>query len=535
MYMYILGYFFSCVNLIIVAVHAELVYTIGDEISFISFMTDLRRKLAEHPDSEDILGGHEDPNLSETGDHPVLAKQRADEQPARWIHVTLQAVEGEETSWTTLFMRDDNLYVLGFMNQQGDSFQLLDDNRNASTNMVLPITNGRDPKHLKWGVSYRSMLGAKSNDHAVHKLEAAHLGRDFAKNAVRVLSSHPNPVAGIDLRPRVALAGLIVMVCESARMNPPHDSFSRGWSTGTGFAKQLMTENVWEHGKMSSKLMAWKTRGYASNVSTQNCQPHPIMELQTLYLVLNNTHTSDQAKKEEKKKNQRGKPGSVNNDGDSINKPGNTGSGRGPPGQSRGGHNTNGCGGPPSQSGGGRERKRGFNNGSNGSPQIQHKKACNIGIGGISASKSSEEASDAGSNGGRDSKSEEASDADSGSGPASQADEAGDDTSSSGGDSSSQPGEAGDGDSSGGSASQPGEAGDNGDLDLRCQGHGRPRVELLAIHADLHVKGTEIVVFDGRRGQIIYRKEEGEEETEQVYIYYVLLICQLRVCLDPLL
>ena len=159
----------------------------------------------------------------------------------------------------------------------------------------------------------------------------------------------------------------------------------------------------------------------------------------------------------------------------------------------------------------------------------------NIGIGGISASKSSEAASDAGSNGGRDSKLEEASDADSGSSPASQADEAGDDTSSSGGDSSSQPGEAGDGDSSGGSASQPGEAGDNGDLDLRCQGHGRPRVELLAIHADLHVKGTEIVVFDSRRGQIIYRKEEGEEETEQVYIYYVLLICQLMVYLDPLL
>ena len=75
-----IGLFFSCVNLIIVAVHAELVYTIGDEISFISFMTDLRRKLAEHPDSEDILGGHKDPNLSETGDHPVLAKQRADEQ-----------------------------------------------------------------------------------------------------------------------------------------------------------------------------------------------------------------------------------------------------------------------------------------------------------------------------------------------------------------------------------------------------------------------------------------------------------------------
>jgi len=123
----------------------------------------------------------------------------------------------------------------------------------------------------------------------------------------------------------------------------------------------------------------------------------------------------------------------------------------------------------------------------------------------------------------------------------------GDDTGSSGGAYASQPREAGGAGSSGGSASQPaGEAGDTspsrgnsgsqpGELDVRSQGNGRPRVELLAIRADLHVKGTEIVVFDGRRGQIIYRKEEGEEETEQVYIYYVLLICQLRVCLDPLL
>jgi hypothetical protein len=38
-------------------------------------------------------------------------------------------------------------------------------------------------------------------------------------------------------------------------------------------------------------------------------------------------------------------------------------------------------------------------------------------------------------------------------------------------------------------------------------------VELLAIRADLQVKGTEIAVFDGRRGQIIYRKEEiGQED-----------------------
>jgi hypothetical protein len=48
--------------------------------------------------------------------------------------------------------------------------------------------------------------------------------------------------------------------------------------------------------------------------------------------------------------------------------------------------------------------------------------------------------------------------------------------------------------------------------------HGRPRVELLAIRADLRVKDTEIIVYDGRRGQIIYRKEEVGQG-DQVYIY----------------
>jgi hypothetical protein len=62
-------------------------------------------------------------------------------------------------------------------------------------------------------------------------------------------------------------------------------------------------------------------------------------------------------------------------------------------------------------------------------------------------------------------------------------------------------------------------------------GHGRPRVELLALvmRANLLVHGMEIV-FDGKRGQIIYRKEEPREQEEekgqgdQVGVYTVIYI-----------
>jgi hypothetical protein len=53
----------------------ELVYTIGDEgMSYTGFIMTLRRILADHPNhkGEDIVDGHEDPNLSFTRQHAVL-------------------------------------------------------------------------------------------------------------------------------------------------------------------------------------------------------------------------------------------------------------------------------------------------------------------------------------------------------------------------------------------------------------------------------------------------------------------------------
>jgi hypothetical protein len=431
----------------------EVVYTIGDELSFVSFIMDLRRKLADHQDHEDILDGYGLLNLSSSREHPVLAKQRP-VQPARWFHIKLQVVEGKKTSWTTLLMRDDNLYVHGFINQQGVCYQLRDGQQNAWTN-ILP--NTYSPIQLYWGINYRSILETRTSHDAADILAGAHLGRHFARKAVRRLSSprHPDDEAPGMMSARLALSGLILMVCESARMNPLLDFFVRVWSGGTRFTEELMDRYVSKYADMSSELMTWKSGWYAKS--------HPIKELQAVYLVLNTMRI-------------RFDKTGQHPDGASSKKPGNAGSG----------------GGSPSHRRGRGKRKRAFNDGSSGGPQSpKRKKAYNDSSSGDPTCKS-EESSDADSTDSPDSQSEESGDADS-----SGESETSDNSGSTGGNSRGQPGD--------------GEADDDAQCLIR-----RPRVELLSMRANLGAIGTKIIVFDGKRGQIIYTKEE---QGEQVYIY----------------
>jgi hypothetical protein len=261
------------------------------------------------------------------------------------------------------------------------------------------------------------MLRAQSNDDVVRKLKAAHLGREFAIEAVRRLSRYdPSNVAAGDDNPRLALAGLIFIVCESARMNPLHNAFACGWGTGTGFTEQLMTDYVQNHNysNKSRKLRKWKNESYAES----QCLPHPIKELQDVYLVLNTATSSGSTTKE-----------------------------AGDGGSSRG------SGGGPNQSG-----EAGDNAGSNTGSASQPGKAGDAGTGGGSAF---------------------------------------------------QPGDAGyAGPSRGNNCRQPQDAYDD------ARDDGRPMVEIMAIHADHLVVGMKIIVYDGIRGQIIYRKEEQGKHNE---------------------
>ena len=184
----------------------------------------------------------------------------------------LHVVKGKETTSITLVMRDDNVDVVGFINQNGDRRYEFGYRRTmlpAEPNSVL----------LGWGNSYKSILGVRKEKEVMDRLTSANLGKIFAKDAVHVLSRFTNVADGDN--PRLELVGLMFMVSESAKMNPVHDAITRGWDTGKGFTKELMTKYVWKYVEMSRRLRHWKKGRYA--------QPQPDSELGAIYLVLNGT------------------------------------------------------------------------------------------------------------------------------------------------------------------------------------------------------------------------------------------------------
>jgi hypothetical protein len=245
----------------------EVSYTIGDELSFTDFIKRLRGILAEHENSEDIC----DPWTDQK--RPLLAKPRSDQQPARWIHIKLQAVVNKKTSSATLVMRDDNVDVVGFINQNG-AYEI------GYRRTMLPA----EPNSvlLGWGNSYKNLLGVRKEEEVMDGLTSANLGKTFVTHAVDVLSRFPNVAGGDGDNPRLAVVGLMFMVSESARMKPVHDAIARGWDTGKGFTKQLMTDYVWKYVEMSRRLRHWKRENYAE-------EQRPFSELRAICLVLNGT------------------------------------------------------------------------------------------------------------------------------------------------------------------------------------------------------------------------------------------------------
>ena len=156
----------------------DLTYTIGDHRSFTEFIKDLRVILADHQDREDICDRHVDPNISSSRKHPLLPPRA--EQPVRWIRIKLQVVEGEESSSSaTLLMRDDNVDVIGFINQSGVCYDFADPKRSARR--ILP--QEYKPVLLGWGNSYKSILGVRKEEEVMDMLTSARLGKNFATHA----------------------------------------------------------------------------------------------------------------------------------------------------------------------------------------------------------------------------------------------------------------------------------------------------------------------------------------------------------------
>ncbi|RLM70054.1 hypothetical protein C2845_PM17G02470 [Panicum miliaceum] len=259
-------------------------YIIGDVVSFYGFISILRDTLAKHPDRGDILDSHYDSDLSPTDEHPLLAKKSRDQQ-ARWLPICLHAVGKEERSSVTLLVHDHNLYCIGFMNQNGVSFEL-------SNPEGSKLPSDYNPVPLDWGITYESILNVGDKNKVKNTLDTMRLGKTFAADAVRVLSRYQGVESG-SMIPRMALAGLIVMVCESARMNPLFDAIAGGWNTGTRFTKQLMEYMMsWE--LISIALLEWKDGNYERWIIDQKLAKitgvkSPVDALDVIHLVRNFT------------------------------------------------------------------------------------------------------------------------------------------------------------------------------------------------------------------------------------------------------
>ena len=92
----------------------------------------------------------------------------------------------------------------------------------------------------------------------VEDLSPEKLGMRSAEKFICVLSRYTNAV---DDRVKKTLARLSIIVCESAKTNPLHNTFADEWDKGATFTEPLMDYILnWE--RISAALMEWKDHCY---------------------------------------------------------------------------------------------------------------------------------------------------------------------------------------------------------------------------------------------------------------------------------
>lgn len=266
-------------------VEFECIIPCGQRIPrFTETIQDLRNKVADvrsKSEDVDVMDGH--PRMSTDDpppprEHPILTKHSA-RTPSKWIHIVLNVVDAQHPNeikaTTTLAARGDDLYVMGFRNIQKNkknnnnegvwyalySPREANNNHQQTSQPAKPIIKEeyRNAKPLGWGVKYREIMnvvgGSKSS--IITAIRDQHLGDpSWPTEAVRRLSCYRDETDGDDEhRTRMALAGLIVMFCESARMDPLRHAVAGGW--GWRF-KDLHMYYIWNWRNISYALLHWK-------------------------------------------------------------------------------------------------------------------------------------------------------------------------------------------------------------------------------------------------------------------------------------
>ncbi|KAM0840941.1 hypothetical protein ACQ4PT_059339 [Festuca glaucescens] len=169
---------------------------------------ELRQALRDHPQHEEYVLAHG----SLIRDHPLLPEREA-EQPKRWMYVNFIL---QNTRKITLAIRDDDVYVVGFSNQNGRWYELGINNGTNEPFLTMSTFLGCD-------VQYASILAGRSVTNVT-------LGQRCAIDAVHRLSSY-NADGVADNATRRHFASLIVMISEASRMIEHYNKVTLGWLT----------------------------------------------------------------------------------------------------------------------------------------------------------------------------------------------------------------------------------------------------------------------------------------------------------------
>jgi hypothetical protein len=190
------------------------------------FIEQLCETLANHPLREDYVRQYGEWLWR----HPLLPKQQAP-QPARWVHINLilEDEDGVEQTRTTIAVRDDNVYLLGFKNRHGKWYELGVEGRNAR---LIPGST-----FLGCDTNYQKLIGGPDN------LVTFSLTKHDVIRAIQMLSIYQQAGPDGNGETRHHLARLCVIICECARMLPHRGTVSTRWNqdpNGVGLSEVLL-------------------------------------------------------------------------------------------------------------------------------------------------------------------------------------------------------------------------------------------------------------------------------------------------------
>uniref|UniRef100_A0A0D3HIM2 rRNA N-glycosidase n=1 Tax=Oryza barthii TaxID=65489 RepID=A0A0D3HIM2_9ORYZ len=236
------------------------------------FMNNLRDRLAEHPDLDDVYAGC-----------PVLAMQRCPKQPARWMYINLV---GNGDDRATLAVRDDNVSLVGFRNLKGQWFHM------GFSGMSKPILP-EPSTFLGCDGSYPSLLGGRDEDDVKNMLvNDIDLRQVVLLDAVHKLSGYaqpPGPNGAADDDTKLDLVHLTVAFCEAARMALHYDAvnaFDRQISLNERQVDYL--RNWW---LMSRALLQDETAPWPRRLSSETGINDDEQARRVVLLVLNTSTT----------------------------------------------------------------------------------------------------------------------------------------------------------------------------------------------------------------------------------------------------